>query len=161
VLAYLRQALLFGYFPGFNGAYWNVPSAYERDRANFRRYIPLIRTVAAAGWEPVNGTTTGDAGVLVERFDSRRGSVLYLTAQNTGSASKDVHFSLDAATLAIDEGAVTVTEQLRGKTLSASRSGGAILFSDTIPAGETFLYRVTAPRSAPDRGRTRSVGTRR
>ena len=74
---------------------------------------------------------------------------------------QDVHFSLDAATLAIDEGAVTVTEQLRGKTLSAKRSDGAIAFSDTIPAGETFLYRVTAPRSAPDRGRTRSIGTRR
>ncbi len=48
VLAYLRQALLLGYFPGFNGAYWTEPSAYERDRHLFRMYIPLIRTVVAA-----------------------------------------------------------------------------------------------------------------
>jgi hypothetical protein len=161
VLAYLRQALLFGYFPGFNGAYWNVPSVYERDREQFRRYVPLIRTVAQAGWEPVSGTTTGDPAVLVERFDSRRGGILYLTAQNTGTASKSVHFSLDAAVLAIGEGTVAVSELLRGKTLTASRSSGQISFSDTIPAGETFLYRIAAPRAEPDRGRTRSVGTRR
>jgi hypothetical protein len=161
VLAYLRQALLFGYFPGFNGAYWNVPSAYERDREQFRRYIPLIRTVAQAGWAPVSGTTIGDPAVLIERFDSRRGGILYLTAQNTGSASKSVQFSLDAAVLAIDEGTVAISELLRGKTLTTARSGGQISFSDTIPAGETFLYRIAAPRSAPDRGRTRSVGTRR
>jgi hypothetical protein len=161
VLAYLRQALLFGYFPGFNGAYWNVPSAYERDREQFRRYIPLIRTVAQAGWEPVSGTTTGDPAVLVERFDSRRGGILYLTAQNTGSGTKSVQFSLDAAVLEIDEGTVAVSELLRGKALTTSRAGAQISFSDTIPAGETFLYRIAAPRSAPDRGRTRSVGTRR
>ena len=37
---YLRQALLFGYFPGFNGTYWDNSSAYERDRSLFRKYIP-------------------------------------------------------------------------------------------------------------------------
>jgi Carbohydrate binding domain len=160
VLAYLRQALLLGYFPGFNGAYWSTPAAYERDRSLFRRYIPLIRTVVAAGWEPVNGATVTDPAIMIERFDGRRGEVFYLTAQNTGPTAKTVTVSLDADTLAIALGSVDVRELVRGKTLANSRTDAEVRFSDTIGAGETFVYRVEGPRSAPLRGRTRRVSIR-
>ena len=48
VLAYFRQALLLGYFPGFNGYYWNSSTAYERDRA-------LVQAVHAADQEGRRG----------------------------------------------------------------------------------------------------------
>ena len=53
VLKYLRQALPLGYFPGAAGEYWGAPLAYERDRALWRTYIPLIRRIAQAGWKPI------------------------------------------------------------------------------------------------------------
>ena len=46
------------YFPGFNGTYWDSSSSYERDRAVFQLYMPLIRTVVQAGWKPVNYATS-------------------------------------------------------------------------------------------------------
>ncbi len=68
--------------------------------------------------------------------------------------------SLDADTLAIAPGPVDVRELVRGKTLAVSRTGAEVRFSDTLGAGETFVYRVEGTRSAPVRGRTRRVATR-
>ncbi len=161
VLAYLRQALLLGYFPGFNGVYWDSPSSYERDRHLFRLYIPLIRTVTAAGWRPINGVTVSDPAVLVERFDDGRGDVFYLTAQNTGGVAAKPQLTLDGQTLGLEDGKVTVEELVRGRALAASRAGADAGFADTLAPGETVLYRVTAPRpSGPDRAPTRHIAPR-
>jgi hypothetical protein len=161
VLAYLRQALLLGYFPGFNGTYWDNASAYERDRGLFRQYVPLIRTVAAAGWRPVHGVTTSEPAIYVERFDDDRGDVFYLTAQNWTETARTFLLTLDAATLRIEGGSVKVTELSRGRALSASRIAGDVRFSDTLAPGEAVIYRVEAPRSGPPtRGPTRRIEPR-
>ncbi|MGE5277053.1 MAG: hypothetical protein ACM3SU_08670 [Acidobacteriota bacterium] len=161
VLGYLRQALLLGYFPGFNGTYWDNPASYERDRPLFRQYIPLIRTVAAAGWRPVNGATPSDPSIYVERFDDERGEVFYLTAQNVGDAPKTFRVSLDGPTLGIGSGSVQIQELLRDMAVPPSREGADVVFSDTLEAGETFVYRITAPRPQPPRRRqTHDVGPR-
>src|SRR6185369_3627643 len=68
VLAYLRQALLLGFFPGFNGGYWDNSAYYERDRGLFQLYVPLIKTIAQAGWTPVNYATSSDTSTLLERY---------------------------------------------------------------------------------------------
>jgi hypothetical protein len=161
VLAYLRQALLLGYFPGFNGAYWTAPEAYERDRPLFRLYIPLIRTIVVAGWRPINGATPSDPAVFVERFDNEKAGVFYLTAQNSSDGAKSFQLALDNATLGIHEGSVDVRELVRGKAISAARSGAEVRFADTLAPGETVVYRITAPRaSGPDRPPTRRIAPR-
>ena len=83
VLAFFRQALLLGYFPGFNGTYWSDSTAYERDRPLFKQYMPLIRKIVAAGWKPVNYATPSDPAIYVERFDDQKSNTFYLTAQNS------------------------------------------------------------------------------
>ena len=143
ILAYLRQALLLGYFPGVNGTYWDTPSAYERDRGLFRQYIPLIRTIAQAGWRPVNGAIPSDAAIFVERFDDQAGNTFYLTAHNSSTATKTFQMTVDGATLGLGSGAVTVKERVGNTTLSASRSGTNVLFSDSLTTGETALYEIT------------------
>jgi len=143
VLTYFRNALLLGYYPGFNGAYWSVPSAYERDRSLFKQYMPLIKKIIQAGWRPVSYATPSDAAIFVERFDSEQGGAFYLTAQNSGTATKSFQLSLDGTALGAGSGAVTVKELVGNTTISASRSGSTILFSDSLAAGETALYEVT------------------
>ncbi len=51
--------------------------------------------------------------------------------------------TVDGAYLGLGSGAVTVKELVGKTTLSASRSGSNVLFSDTLTAGETALYEVT------------------
>jgi hypothetical protein len=161
VLAYLRQALFLGYFPGMNGVYWDEPSAYERDRGLFRTYVPLIRTVANAGWRPVPEATPSDQAVLLERFDDGISDTWYLTAHNPGATSKTVQITVDAAALGQLDGDVSVRELLTPRVVAATRAGIEVRFPATLGPGETRVYAVTAPRPSPERRPARRVEPRR
>ena len=80
---YMNHCLAYGFFPAlFSSAahgkknkerYFRRPELYERDRPLFRRYIPMIRRVAEAGWRPVNRLFPVDpaTGIFAEQFGDR------------------------------------------------------------------------------------------
>jgi hypothetical protein len=71
---YMQRCLAFGMFPGFfshnasERQYFSQPDLYNRGRPLFRRYLPIIRRLAEAGWQPETLATTDDPAILVERF---------------------------------------------------------------------------------------------
>ncbi len=71
---YMKRSLAYGMFPGFfshnasQGHYFTRPELYERDRTLFKKYVPLCKLVAEAGWEPVTLAHSSDDRVYVERF---------------------------------------------------------------------------------------------
>ena len=79
---YMQRCLAYGMFPGFfssdasTGHYFSQPALYGRDRALFKKYVPLCKRVAEAGWQPVTKAHTDEAGVCVERFGDRLLTVL-------------------------------------------------------------------------------------
>ena len=143
VLGILRQALALGYFPGFAGEYWSSSTSYNRDRPLFKKYVPIIRTIVAAGWRPVNYATVSDPAIYVERFDNQTSNVFYLTAQNSSTGSKSFSLTMDGAGLKLSSSTITVQELLAGNSLSVSRSGSNATISDSLAAGETVVYKVT------------------
>jgi hypothetical protein len=80
---YMNHCLAYGFFPAlFSSAahgkknkerYFRRPELYERDRPLFKRYIPMIRRVAEAGWRPVNRLFPVDpaTGIFAEQFGDR------------------------------------------------------------------------------------------
>jgi hypothetical protein len=70
-------------FPSFfshnasQGHYFTRPELYNRDRPLFKKYVPLCKLVAEAGWEPITLARSSDERVYVERFGDR-----YLTVFN-------------------------------------------------------------------------------
>ena len=74
---YMKRVLAYGMFPGFfshnasQGHYFTRPELYNRDRSLFKKYVPLVRRVAEAGWEPITQAHSSDACVHVERFGQR------------------------------------------------------------------------------------------
>ena len=93
---FMQRSLACGMFPGFfsadasTGHYFKRPELFERDRALFRKYVPLCRRVAEAGWEPVTGARTETPGIRVERFGGR-----YLTVFNDSTEPAVVTLTLD------------------------------------------------------------------
>jgi len=91
---YMKRCLAYGMFPGFfshnasQGAYFTRPELYDRDRALFRKYVPLCRLVAEAGWEPMTGAASSDERVYVERFGQR-----YLTVFNDSPDRRTVRIT--------------------------------------------------------------------
>ncbi len=92
---YMKRCLAYGMFPGFfshnasEGHYFSQPALYNRDRDLFRKYVPLCRMVAEAGWRPVTGASDGDTEVYVERFGER-----HLTVFNNSRQKKEVTIQL-------------------------------------------------------------------
>jgi len=93
---YMKRCLAYGMFPGFfsadasTGQYFERPELYERDRPLFKKYVPLCKKVAEAGWEPLTKARSSDARVYVERFGER-----YLTVFNDSPERRTATITLD------------------------------------------------------------------
>ncbi len=93
---YMKRALAYGMFPGFfshnasQGHYFTRPELYNRDRPLFKKYVPLCKLVAEAGWQPVTLARSSDEKVHVERFGNR-----YLTVFNDSEEPRTVTIKLD------------------------------------------------------------------
>ena len=98
---YFQIALFYGFYPSFfsadaaNAPYWEDPAHVARDRPLFRKYVPLIRRINAAGWQPLTGATSNDPVVHLERFG--RWPELYFTVRNTGDRPANVELRFEAA----------------------------------------------------------------
>jgi len=119
---YMKRSLAYGMFPGFfshnasQGHYFSRPELYERDRPLLKKYVPLCKLVAEAGWEPITLARSSDPRVYVERFGTR-----YLTVFNDsperrtvtityeGKAPESSRELLSGRTIAWQDGKATLT----------------------------------------------------
>ena len=98
---YMQRCLFYGMFPGFfsedasTHPYFGNPKWYNRDRHLFRKYLPAIRQIAEAGWEPITRAKTDDPAVWVERFGQTPETGLYFTVMNTADEAKHVTLSFE------------------------------------------------------------------
>lgn len=87
---YFQRSLFYGFYPSMfshnasENPYWQKPAWYNRDRALFKKYIPVIRQVAQAGWQPVTGAVADPTSVWVERFGPDPNGRTYYTLFNEG-----------------------------------------------------------------------------
>jgi hypothetical protein len=100
---YFQRALFYGMWPGFfshnaaDNPYWQNPHWYERDRPLFRKYLPLIRRVAEAGWQPVPNASSTEPRILIERFGPGADRITYFTLYNDTAELESGIVSLAAA----------------------------------------------------------------
>ena len=70
---------------------------HGNDLSLLRRYSPLLRELARAGWEPVTGARAEPESVRVERYG--RGDAFFLVAHNPGDEPVEAKISLDPEVL--------------------------------------------------------------
>jgi hypothetical protein len=98
---YMKRALAYGFFPSFfsqnaaEGHYFTRPELYDRDRPLFRKYLPLCKVVAQAGWEPITQARSSDELVHLERFGD--GPSRYLTVYNDSRQRRTATITLEQA----------------------------------------------------------------
>ncbi|MBC7287926.1 MAG: hypothetical protein H5T86_07760 [Armatimonadetes bacterium] len=87
VRKYFERCCYYGVLPSMfspeassSSSYWVRPDLYNRDRPLFKKYIPVIRRIAEAGWEPTTYATTNREDIWVERFGG--GKEVYFTIFN-------------------------------------------------------------------------------
>jgi hypothetical protein len=76
----IHRNLVYGVWPGTGDGGRLEP--IEAIRPLYRRYMPIFRALAAAGWEPVTYARAQPAGVIVERYGKPGGGPLLLAVHN-------------------------------------------------------------------------------
>jgi hypothetical protein len=98
---YFQRCLFYGMFPGLfshdahNDSYWSNAALYERDRPLFRRYMPLIRRTAIAGWQPVTRVRSSRPEILTERYGPDGAGVHFVTVLNPGESEQEAELTLE------------------------------------------------------------------
>lgn len=88
---YFQDCLYWAFLPSFfshdgaNDPYWADASLYERDRPLFKTYLPLIRRLAVAGWEPLGPVSSDAPALRLEHFGNAPGGILHLTLRQAGA----------------------------------------------------------------------------
>jgi len=135
---YMTWSLFWGMYPGFfspNAAsrhYFSLPELYNRDRDLFKKYVPLVRLVSRAGWEPVTLARSDDPKVFVERWGDPRDGVFYLTVFNFSDRSRTVRLKLEPPA---DD--IRRAEELIDRRAVEIRNGKELEF--TLPAEKAAL----------------------
>ncbi len=140
---YFEKMLAYGFFPSFfsvdasSDPYWQDMNKIENGRSFFIKYIPLIKEIAAAGWEPVTSARTDAEGLRIERFGS--GRIIYFTVRNNGSGDVKANIIPELDELGI-KGGISATETVTGS--EAIVKSGKITVE--VPAGRTRVLKIVA-----------------
>ncbi|MFC1714013.1 hypothetical protein ACFL6S_10100 [Candidatus Poribacteria bacterium] len=102
---YFQRSLFYGMFPSMfshnasEDPYWGAPELYNRDRHLFKRYIPIIKKVAEAGWEPITYALTDNDDVYIERFGPDEKGNVYFTLLNDSAEAQNMLVTFMASEL--------------------------------------------------------------
>ncbi|MBI5008539.1 MAG: hypothetical protein HZB98_02580 [Bacteroidia bacterium] len=140
---YFEKMMAYGFFPSFfsvdasNDPYWQDKNKIENGRPFFKKYIPLIKEISAAGWEPVTEAKTKTEDVRIERFGDEK--IFYFTMRNNGTADKTCSMAIDLEALKI-KGRFTANEIVTGKTTVISSNRVTV----DVPAGRTRVIKIVS-----------------
>jgi len=142
----LNTCLTYAWWPGIAGAPQRV---FDRKRPVFKKYIPVLKALALAGWEPVTYARVLPGGTVIERFGGGKGRPLYFTVRNTKRGPVRVKVTLDYRALGIDLGTVRIRDVLgSGKPVPVKKDGkGTLYLSLGIPGRTTVVLGVERDRS--------------
>ncbi len=141
---YFQRSLFYGMFPSMfshnasEDPYWQSPELYNRDRHLFKKYIPLIKMIAEAGWEPITFAETDNNRVYVERFGPDREGNVFFTALNDSSET------LKAVITIIDEIGLSFSKEIKDlindENISVMKNGEKIQIPINMSPEQVRLF---------------------
>ncbi|NLY03196.1 MAG: hypothetical protein GXY83_44675 [Rhodopirellula sp.] len=149
---YFHKSLVWDIFPSFfNGAYmqdgewvrvhyFQDPKFYNRDRHLFRQFIPVLRRLFDAGWQPVTRARSQPRQVRVERYGAG-GEVLF--ALYNGSASPlDARITIEAESLDLTH-TREATTLLAGAKVACRPDGKSLEVTVPLGAGKAEVVQLS------------------
>jgi len=143
---YFQRSLFYGMWPGMfshnaaDNPYWQNPKWYNRDRPLFKKYLPLVRRVAEAGWQPVPHAACDNDRIWVERFGPDADGAVYLTLYNDTGERQAGGLRADAPALRAS-GPFSARELVSGAALD-----GGTAWQVSLGPQEAQVMRLTPTR---------------
>jgi hypothetical protein len=101
--------------------YETDPHGYHRDKPLLDWYVPLVRMLSRAGWQPDRRATVNDPELCCERYG--QGEAVYYALYNDATAARDCTLDIDLAALGFSAGARI--EEIARNT-AVARTGGRV-----------------------------------
>ncbi len=146
---YFKRCLFYAIFPGFfdeeaasKDPYWTSPKRwYERDRDLFKKYLPLIISIAQAGWEPITYAVADKEKIYLERYGRAEEKNLHFTIFNDSGEKEGFRLTIDLIALGI-KGKVQVRELLTQKEIPIFYEKGKAVMDGEIEPEDVWLLKV-------------------
>jgi len=150
---YMKDQMFYGMFPSIQissdydtgefSDYWNDAILYDRDRDLFKKYVPIIKTISAAGWGPISYATCDNPNIRFERYGcSNEG--MYYTIGNIGSNIENGVLTIDMSKLGFDGITVKVKELIMNTTsLQSVEDGKALITISELHPNDTVVYKIS------------------
>lgn len=121
--SYMKKSLFHGiYLTAYNVSgggedtnYFEHPEWYNEGRDTFKKYVPLVRRISTAGWEPITYAKSSDTDVYVERYGEFHDNNLYFTLLNNSESLKTIILNIQADELGINNETVIIEDVIKGE----------------------------------------------
>lgn len=139
---YFEKLMAYGFFPSFfsvdasSDPYWKDKEKIEHGRPFFKKYIPIIKKIANAGWQPVTFARADSPSLRIERFGDSAN--LFFTVRNNGTRPISAHLIFDLKDLGID-GEIDANELVGGQHIKTEENKLMI----SVPAGRTKVIEIS------------------
>jgi len=138
-----RMAVLYGLYPSIGR---HCDEAYELYGDLYRRFMPSLKRISAAGWEPVTDARCDPAGPHVERFGTSPETGLFFTVLNKADDRYEGVLRLDPAAFGIAADAeLRVLDTTTGRMSSVAFEGGEASAEIGLAAREVAVIQVGSP----------------
>jgi len=135
-----RLLLFYQVYPGI---FAGDPAALERVRPLYRKYIPLMREMGAAGWEPIPWATPDDAAILVERYGPAAEGTTYFALRNPTDTAVACALGVEPAGFGRKPTAAQkAVNVLTGDEIPIRRVGDGLRLTVEVPAQDTAVVKV-------------------
>jgi hypothetical protein len=155
--SYMRLCAVYAIYPSAFSAdaasnnYFEQPALYERDRPLFKKYVPIIRTLSLAGWQPVTDATADNTSVEIEAYGTNAitGSH-YLTVRNFSSQVVTANVTFDTNKWAFPNAQwLRLTNLFDGGSLTVNLGAGSNSLALTLQSKQCTVYAVQAGPPPP------------
>ena len=145
---YFERLLFYGFFPSFfsvnstSNIYWADSAKYNQGRSYFKKYLPLIKAISQAGWQPVTSARLSNKEVRIERFGGSKDKDIYFTLYNPKATKTSTKVMIDAKGLDITK-VFSIEEMIDGTALKYEIRDGTIEVPLTMNETSASLMKIT------------------
>jgi hypothetical protein len=139
---FINRSLSFGIFASnstnfFTGVeYENHPQGYLRDKPLLDWFVPLVRMLSAAGWQPVRHASVDAVDVTCERFG--QGDTVYYALYNNSEKPQACRLELNLRDLGFSPDNIDVSEIARQTSFDRTSTGLVL----PLEAKRAYIVRV-------------------
>jgi hypothetical protein len=135
-----RMAVLYGLYPSIGR---RCDEAYSLYGDLYQRFMPSLKRISAAGWQPVSHAVLEPAGPSMERFGKKPTQGLYFTVYNENASPYDGILTVDSVALGIDEtNLLRVTDTTTGAVWPAEIANGQLRAPFSVAPSDVAVLQI-------------------